>query len=107
MNILDKIKESIYYVKDNAHFVEINYEVLDEIIKNINLENNTHWLISNPFGILNMDIKDIMNYLLILHTIGDYCFWGDNKWSVETSDVVPDGTYAIMYLILKMIFQSR
>lgn len=106
MDILDKIKESIYYVKDNTQYVEINYEVLDEIIKNINLENNTHWLISNPFGILNMNIKDIMYYLLILHTIGDYCFWGDPKWSIETSDGVFDGTYAIMYLILKRM-QSK
>ncbi len=106
MNILNKIKESIYYVKDNAEYVEINYKALDEIIKNINLENNIHWLISNPFGILNMDIKDIMYYLLVLHTIGDYCFWGDNKWSVETSDGVLDGTYAIMYLILKRM-QSK
>ena len=106
MNILNKIKESIYYVKDNAEYVEINYKALDEIIKNINLENNSHWLISNPFGILNMDIKDIMYYLLVLHTIGDYCFWGDNKWSIETSDGVLDGTYAIMYLILKRM-QSK
>ena len=106
MNILNKIKESIYYVKDNAEYVEINYKALDEIIKNINLENNIHWLISNPFGILNMDIKDIMYYLLVLHTIGDYCFWGDNKWSIETSDGVLDGTYAIMYLILKRM-QSK
>ena len=106
MNILNKIKESIYYVKDNAEYVEINYKALDEIIKNINLENNSHWLISNPFGILNMDIKDIMYYLLVLHTICDYCFWGDNKWSIETSDGVLDGTYAIMYLILKRM-QSK
>ena len=106
MDILNKIKESIYYVKDNAEYVKINYDALDEIIKNINLENNTHWLISNPFGILNMSIVDIMNYLLILHTIGDYCFWGDNKWSIETSDGVLDGTYAIMYLILKRM-QSK
>ncbi len=106
MNTLDKIKESIYYVKDNSRNVEINYDVLDEIIKNINLKNNTHWLISNPFGILDMDIVDIMNYLLILHTIGDYCFWGDNKWSIETSNGAFDGTYAIMYLILQRM-QSK
>ena len=106
MNILDKINESIYFVKDNAEYVKINYDALDEIIKNINLENNTHWLISNPFGILNMDIVDIMYYLLILHTIGDYCFWGDPKWSIATSDGLFDGTYAIMYLILKRM-QSK
>lgn len=106
MDILDKIKESIYYVKDNAKYVKINYEVIDEIIKNINLENNTHWLISNPFGILDMSIVDIMNYLLILHTIGDYCFWGDNKWSIESEYGMLDGTYAIMYLILKRM-QSK
>ncbi len=106
MNILDKINESIYFVKDNAQYVKINYDALDEIIKNINLENNTHWLISNPFGILDMDIVDIMYYLLILHTIGDYCFWGDPKWSIESEYGILDGTYAIMYLILKRM-QSK
>ena len=106
MDLFLKIEKSTKYVQENSQNVKINYEKLDEIIKNINLKNNTHWLISNPFGILDMNIKDIMNYLLILHTIGDYCFWGENKWSIETSEGVLDGTYAIMYLILKRM-QSK
>lgn len=47
-----------------------------------------------------MDLGDIINFLLIYHTIGDYCFWGDPKWEIETFDGKLDGSYAIMYLII-------
>ncbi len=107
MDLFLKIEKSTKYVQENSENVKINYEKLDEIIKNINLKNNTHWLISNPFGILDMSIIELMDYLLILHTIGDYCFWADNKWSIKTNTGILDGTYAIMYLIAKRMHQGQ
>ena len=50
---------------------------------------------------MDMETKDIINFLLIYHTIGDYCFWGNPKWEIKTEYGVLDGSYSIMYLTLK------
>lgn len=107
MNLLDKLSISYQYVCDNSKNVRINYEKVDEMIEGIKSANICHWLDSNPFGINDMDSKQIIDYLLILHTIGDYCFWGDLKWEVETPDGLLDGSYAMMYVTLKRFKENE
>ena len=99
-NLLAKIKESTKYVSDNSKYVKINYEKIDEIVSNGEFSNTSYWLESNPYGILDMGYRDIINFLLLYHTIGDFCFWGDPKWEIETDTGVLDGSYAIMYILL-------
>lgn len=99
---LEDISKSVMYVKDNSSDVSINYKKIDEIIENGSFNNVSYWLDGNPFGLLDMSIKDVVNFLLIYHTIGDYCFWGDPKWEIITDDGDKlDGSYAIMYLLIK------
>lgn len=100
MSLIDKLNSSYKYVCDNSKYVKINYDKIDELMNNIDFSKIKHWLASNPFGIMDMDLEDIINFLLVYHTIGDYCFWGDPKWEIETSDGKLDGSYAIMYLII-------
>lgn len=100
MTLIDKLNSSYKFVCDNSKFVTINYQKIDEMIHMIESSSVKYWLDSNPFGILDMDSKSIINFLLIYHTIGDYCFWGDPKWEIETCDGKLDGSYAIMYLII-------
>lgn len=47
-----------------------------------------------------MNCRDIVNFLLVYHTIGDFCFWGNPKWEIQTSNGKLDGSYAIMYLLI-------
>ena len=99
-NILEKIDESIKYVKDNSKYVKINYDKIDELINEGHFNNVSYWLDSNPFGLLDMPIRDVINFLLIYHTIGDYCFWGEPKWEIDTENGKLDGSYAILYILI-------
>lgn len=98
--MLDKISDSFNYVSSNFKHVNINYEVIDKIVEEGNFDNLGCWLSSNPFGLMDMDLKDIINFLLIYHTVGDFCFWGEPKWEVKTDIGILDGSFAIMYLLL-------
>ena len=99
-NLLNKIKESSKYVSDNSKYVKINYEKIDEIIEGGEFNAIRYWLDTNPFNILDMNYRDIVNFLLLYHTIGDYCFWGDPKWEIDTEVGKLDGSYAIMYILI-------
>lgn len=105
--MLSKILTTSKFVSENSKYVKINYKKLDEIIENLNYLNITHWLDSNPFNILDMNYKDIVNFLLIYHTIGNYCFWGEPKWTIDTSNGELDGSYAMMYLVLNRLKENK
>ncbi len=106
MELFNKLNSSYKYVCKNAEYVKINYTKIEEMVAKIDSSFLKFWLLDNPFGLLDMDIESIINFLLIYHTIGDYCFWGDPKWKVITSDGVLDGSYAIMYLVIKRFKQN-
>ncbi len=101
--ILDKIISTCKKVSENAKHVKINYERLDEIIRDIDLSQMKYWLDSNPFDLLDFDTPTIINFLLVYHTIGDYCFWGDPKWEIETKTGKLDGSFAMMYLLIERL----
>lgn len=99
-NLLSKIKESTKFVSNNSKYVRINYEKIDEILVNGEFNDIRYWLDSNPFGLLDMNYRDIINFLLLYHTIGDFCFWGDPKWEIDSEVGKLDGSYAIMYILI-------
>ena len=99
-NLLSKIKESTKFVSNNSKYVRINYEKIDEILANGEFNDIRYWLDTNPFGLLDMNYRDIINFLLLYHTIGDYCFWGDPKWEIDSEAGKLDGSYAIMYILI-------
>lgn len=106
-DLLTKIKESNRYVYENSKHVHINEEVINKVINNFKLDDTSHWLDSNPFGVLDLTINEIIYFLLIYHAIGDYCLWGTPKWTIHTEVGVLDGTYAIIYLIVKRIKNKK
>lgn len=99
-NLLNRIKDTTKYVSENSKYVKINYERIDEIVENGEFNNISYWLDSNPFGLLDMGYRSVINFLLVFHTIGDFCFWGDPKWTIETEVGSLDGSYAIMYILI-------
>ena len=106
-NILSKINSSVRYVSENSEYVKINYERLNKIIDKLDISKITYWLDSNPYGLLDLSCEEIINFLLIYHTIGDYCFWGAPKWEIKTQDgKIIDGSYAMLYLLMKR-YKSR
>lgn len=100
MNLIEQLNYSYKHVCDNSKNVKINESKIDEMINQIRNSSVAHWLDSNPFSLMDMDVESIINFLFIYHAIGDYCFWGDPKWEIQTNLGTMDGSYAIMYLIL-------
>lgn len=100
--MLEEVINSCKYVIDNAQYVKINYEVLDEFIKGIDTTEVRHWLFNNPYGLLDMDIEQIVNFLVIFEAI-DYSFWGEPKWGIETEEGYKDGSDALLYALLKYV----
>lgn len=101
--LLTKVINSCKYVSKHSKYVKINYKKLDEVIDNIDISKIKYWLDSNPFNIFDLDYRTIINFLIIYNTIGDYCFWGEPKWTIETENGALDGSFAMMYLVLNEI----
>lgn len=107
-NILSEIERTTKLVASNSKNVSINYQVIDEIIAKGEFDKVSYWLASNPYGLLDMSCREIVNFLLIYHTIGDYCFWGDPKWTIKTDEGIElDGSMAMMYLIIKRYKEEK
>jgi hypothetical protein len=104
--MINELETSYKYVCDNSIDVKINYDKIDNLIELIESSNVTYWLDSNPYNIMDMDVESIINFLLIYHTIGDYCFWGDPKWTINTDKGNLDGSFAIMYIIVNRYIQN-
>ena len=101
-NVLEKIAESTKYVSENSKYVKINYDVIDKIIENNDIKSTKYWMESNPFGLLDMELRDIINFLLVYHTIGLCCFWGEPKWELETLDgKKTDGSFGLVYALIE------
>lgn len=96
--MLNKILETCKYVNANSSYVKINYSVINSYLKNITKSN--FWLANNPFNILDFNISEIVTILLTYHTIC-FSFWGKPKWQITTEKETLDGSYALLYLVLK------
>lgn len=107
MNLIARLNNSYIPVYDNSKNVKINYSKVDEMIDQIRNSSVAYWLDSNPYGLMDMDVKSIINFLFVYHAIGDYCFWGDPKWEIQTDLGTMDGSYAIMYLILNRFKENN
>lgn len=98
-NMLKKVLISAKYVNDNALDVKINRKNIKELIINYEFKNLKHWLISNPGGILDLDVSEIVNFLIVYGSI-NCCYWGNPKWTIKTEDGDLDGAFALIYALL-------
>lgn len=98
--MFDKIKSSTEYVMKNSKYVKINYDKLNDFIKNIKCDDLKNWLLYNPYDLLDLTVEEIINFLLIFEAV-DYSFWGDPKWTIKTESGIKDGSDALLYAMLK------
>lgn len=102
MNEFEKVLTSCKFVVENAKHVCINEDMLDKFVKNFEMKKMPHWLSSNPFGLLDFPISEIVNLLIILESI-DCSFWGEPKWTLITEENKSvDGAFALIYALLKL-----
>ncbi len=100
--MLDNILNSCRYVSDNSVYVKINQSTLEKFANQITDIKMEHWLSSSPFGLLELPIETIVNFLLIFESI-DFSFWGQPKWTVINNDIKLDGSIALLYVLLKYV----
>lgn len=77
--MLDKVLDTSKYVVENSKHVSIDYSNITNLIDELYNFNNVHYLSKVKYPIYDMDIKDLINFLLIYDSI-DFSFWGNPKW---------------------------
>lgn len=100
--MLKKIINSCQYVSDHSQWVKINMNHLDKFVNSIQEMTPKHWLSDSPYQLLELPVEKIINFLLLFQSI-DFCFWGDPKWTIETSNGKEDGSIALMYALLQYV----
>ena len=100
--MLDKIIESCKYVANNSKSVKINETNLDKFIEKIDKIETEHWLGFSPYNLLDLPTETITNFLLVYEAI-DFSFWGNPKWTIDTSNGKEGGSIALLYAILKYV----
>ncbi len=103
--MLDKVLETNNFVVDNAQYVKINYDKAEKLIDELLKFDNVHYLTKVPYGVYDMDTKDIINFLLIYDSI-DFSFWGNPKWTISTNRKKLDGGIALLHCIFNL-FNGR
>lgn len=104
--MLETIINTCYKVTNNAKHITINYNNIEKFankIENIELK---HWLSTSPFGLLEMPIETIINFLLIYESI-NFSFWGTPKWTITTDEGELDGSIALLYALLKYVQKNN
>lgn len=107
LKLIDRLSSSYEYVCNNSKNIKINYSKIDDMIEQIKNSSVDYWLDSNPYSLMDLKTEEIINFLFIYHTIGDYCFWGDPKWKIQTDLGTLDGSYAIIQLILNRFKENN
>lgn len=105
-NMFDKIISSSEYVMKNSKCVKINYDKLNDFIKNIKYNELKNWLLYNPYNLLELEVEKIINFLLLFEAI-DYSFWGEPKWAIETKDGLKDGSDALLYCMIGYVKKNN
>lgn len=100
------IIESCKYVSKNSTHVKINEDKLDKFADQINNFNISNWLSSSPFGLLELPIQKIINFLLVYESI-DFSFWGNPKWSIKIDGRDEDGSIALLYTLLNFVKENN
>lgn len=103
--MLSKILETNKFVVDNAKHVKINYEKAKELIEELLKFDNVHYLTKVPYGVYEMNTRDIVNFLLIYDSI-DFSFWGNPKWTIDANGKDLDGGIALLHCIFNL-FNGR
>lgn len=104
-NPFEQILKTCKFVLENAKHVKIDEKQINKFIEQIKDQTTKHWLSSNPCGILDLKIDELVHFLIILGSI-NYSFWGEPKWTIKTDKGPIDGAFAQIYVLMKLRTQK-
>lgn len=99
--MFEQIIEEADYVVANSKSVTIHYDKIDPLFEELKQFQHKHYLLNNPFGMMDLTIEQQVNFLLIYDSI-IFSFWGNPKWSIVVENELFDGSYALLYCLLTM-----
>ena len=99
--MLDKIIPTCRFVVDNVNHIKINYDKIKELIDELLVFDNVHYLTKVPYSVYDMSTKDIVNFLLIYDSI-DFSFWGNPKWTIDANGEYLDGGIALLHCVFNL-----
>lgn len=102
MNKLKQIKQTCEYVYNNSKHVTINLENIKELIKKYHFEKTAHWLSNNPLNLLNLNLDELINFLIMYDSI-NFSYWSTPKWTIKTEYGNLDGSFGNMYALLNLM----
>lgn len=103
--MLNKVLKTSEFVVNNAKHVKINYDKANILIEELLRFDNVHYLTKVPYGVYDMNTRDIINFLLIYDSI-DFSFWGNPKWTIDVNGKNLDGGIALLHCIFNL-FNGR
>ena len=103
--MLNKVLKTSEFVANNAKHVKINYDKANILIEELLRFDNVHYLTKVPYGVYDMNTRDIINFLLIYDSI-DFSFWGNPKWTIDVNGKNLDGGIALLHCIFNL-FNGR
>lgn len=101
---LEEVLESCQEVMKKAKYVTIQEENLKQLVKNMKIEKQTHWM-SNIKEINSFSIQEMVHFLLIYHAIG-FSYWGEPKWTIEYKEKQYDGAIGLIMAFCKELEQN-
>lgn len=104
--MLENILESCKYVSVNSENVKINKDKLKKFTREISNTKIEHWLAFSPYGLLDLPINTLINFLLIYDSI-NFSFWGNPKWTIEANCRQEDGSIALLYALLEYVKENN
>lgn len=105
MNIFQKMYLEYEYVTKISTCVQIDFVKLEEYAKKIHVEKGDSWLNKLGFGFENLTKEQMINFLVIYHSIG-FSYFGDPKWSVNYNGKIYDGAIGLLSAFAKSFEKS-
>lgn len=104
--MLESIITSCEVTALHSKHITINEQRINDFVSSINGIKMEHWLSSSPFGLLELPIQTIINFLLIYESI-DFSFWGTPKWTITAKGKQLDGSIALLYALLTYVTENE
>ena len=99
---MNKVLSSTEFVVQNARYVKINKNKINEFVKHFSESHINHWLNESPFDLKKLSDKERLHFLLVFNAIS-FSYWGEPKWIIEYKNEKFDGAFGMIVALGKAL----
>lgn len=93
------MKKNLKYVVDNSKYVSINYNEINDFIKDLGEPKYEHWSKKTN---LNLKEKEWILLAFIIESM-NFCFWQKPKWKIEYKESIFTGSNALFNSVIREV----